>query len=108
MESNDRPDWLNDLADAIEGALDASGIDGDSRAAAIFIAVRPNPDGTKHVIHEIRGKNAPLAEAVGALVYNRDFPGIIPVAAAAALQMRHLEDKARYNKNKHNHKNKKR
>lgn len=108
MESNDRPDWIDPLADAIEDALNASGIDGDSRAAAIFIAVHPNPDGTKHVIHEIRGKNAPLAEAIGALVYNRDFPGIISIAAAAALQMRHLGDKARYNKNKHNHKNKKR
>lgn len=108
MESNDRPDWMDPLADAIEDALNASGIDGDKHAAAIFIAVRPNPDGTKHVIHEIRGNNAPLAEAVGALVYNRDFPGIISIAAASALQMRHLEDKARYNKNKHNHKNKKR
>lgn len=108
MENNSRPDWMADLADEIEAALDNSGINGDSRAAAIFIAVHPNPDGTKHVIHEIRGNNAPLAEAVGALVYNRDFPGIISIAAAAALQMRHLEDKARYNKNKHNHKNKKR
>lgn len=108
MESNDRPAWMDDLAEGVEDALNASGIDGDSRAAAIFIAVHPNPDGTKHVIHEIRGKNAPLAEAVGALVYNRDFPGIIPIAAAAALQMRHLEDKARFKKNKNNHKPQKR
>lgn len=108
MESNDRPDWMDPLAEAIEEALNASGIDGDKHAAAIFIAVHPNPDGTKHVIHEIRGNNAPLAEAVGALVYNRDFPGIISIAAAAVLQMRHLEDKARYNKNKHNHKPQKR
>ena len=108
MDSNERPAWMDDLAEGVEDALNASGIDGDSRAAAIFIAVHPNPDGTKHVIHEIRGKNAPLAEAVGALVYNRDFPGIIPIAAAAALQMRHLDDKARYNKNKNNYKNKKR
>jgi len=107
MESNNRPAWIDPLAEAIEDALNASGIDGDSRAAAIIIAVHPNPDGTKHVIHEIRGNNAPLAEAVGALVYNRDFPGIISIAAAAALQMRHLEDKARYNKNHKPH-NKKR
>lgn len=108
MESNNRPDWMAALADEVEAALDNSGIDTDPRAAAIFIAVHPNPDGSKHVIHEIRGGNAPLAEAVGTLVYNRDFPGIISIAAAAALQMRHLKDKARYNKNKHNHKNKKR
>lgn len=107
MSSNSRPEWIDALADDIETALNTSGIDGDPKAAAIFIAVRPNPDGTKHVIHEIRGKSAPLAEAIGALVYNRDLPGILPLAAAAALQMRHLEDKARCQRNKPNNKKRK-
>lgn len=88
---------MADLADEIEAALDNSGIDGDPHGAAIFIAVHPNPDGSKHVIHEIRGGNAPLAEAIGALVYNRDLPGILHLAAAAALQMRQLENRASKN-----------
>ena len=106
MENNSRLAWMTDLADEIEAALDNSGIDADPHGAAIFIAIRSNPDGTKHIIHEIRGRNAPLAEAVGALVYNRDLPGILHVAAAAALQMRHLENRAA-NKN-NNPQNKKR
>lgn len=106
MESNNRPDWMTALADEVEAALDNSGIDTDPRAAVIFIAVHPNPDGSKHVVHEIRGGNAPLAEAIGALVYNRDLPAILHLAAAAALQMRHLENRAA-NKNHKPH-NKKR
>lgn len=52
MESNNRPDWMTALADEVEAALDNSGIDTDPRAAVIFIAVHPNPDGSKHVVHE--------------------------------------------------------
>lgn len=98
---------MDALADDIETALITSGIDGDPRAAAIFIAVRPNSDGTKHVIHEIRGKNSPLAEAIGALVYNRDLPAILPLAAEAALQIRRLEDKDKHKSNKPNNKKRK-
>lgn len=107
MKTDNKPAWMDELADDIETALNTSSIDGDPKAAAIFIAVRPNPDGTKHVIHEIRGKDASLAEAIGSLIYNRDLPGILPLAAAAALQMRHMEDEAKHKSNKPKIKNRK-
>lgn len=100
------PAWMDKLADGVDSALASSGIDKDDAGAAIFIAVHPNPDGSKHVVHEIRGGNGALAEAIGALVYNRDFPAILHLGAAAALQMRHLENRAA-NKNHKPH-NKKR
>lgn len=108
QEDANSPAWMAALADEVKEALDYSGVDTAPRAAVIFIAVHTNPNGYKHVVHEIRGGDAPLAEAIGALVYQRDLPAILHLAAAAALQMRHLEDKAIYNKNMHNHKNKKR
>lgn len=95
MNKSTAPAWMDKLADGVEAALASSGIDKDEAGAAIFIAVHQNPDGTKLVSHHVTGCDLPLAEAIGTLVYNRDLPPVIYVAASKALEMRNQEDEAR-------------
>lgn len=95
MKTDNTPAWMDKLAEGIDAALDASGIDKDEHGAAIFIAVQRKGDEQKAVSYAVRGADLPLAEAIGTLVYNRDLPEVLHAAAGVALTMRRKEDKAR-------------
>ena len=95
MKTDNTPAWMDKLADGIDAALDASGIDKDDNGAAIFIAVQRKGEDQKAVSYAIRGADLPLAEAIGTLVYNRDLPEVLHIAAGVALTRRQKEDKAR-------------
>lgn len=117
MMTENAPDWMDKLADGIDAALDASGIDNDKNSAAIFIAVQSHDNNkSKAVTYAVRGSDYPLAEAVGTLIYNRDLPEVMHVAAREAIKLRDREDAARLLRSsrgtrtnkKHKPKNKKR
>lgn len=93
MKTNPHPAWMDKLAADIETAMEASGIKDDPWGASIFIAVQQKEDGRKAVVYDLQGVDLPLAEAIGTLVYNRDMPDVLHVAATAALAMRHREEK---------------
>lgn len=95
METDTTHGWIYDLEEAVEEALEFSGIDQAEGSAVVFMAVQRLPGGLKVVSHIIRGDDLPLAEAIGTLVYNRELPEVISKAARKALAMRCKEDKAR-------------
>lgn len=95
METDTTPGWIYDLEEAVEEALEFSGIDQAEGSAVVFMAVQRLPGGLKVVSHIIRGDDLPLAEAISTLVYNRELPEVISKAARKALAMRCKEDKAR-------------
>lgn len=92
METDTTPGWIYDLEEAVEEALEFSGIDQAEGSAVVFMAVQRLPGGLKVVSHIIRGDDLPLAEAIGTLVYNRELPEVISKAARKALAMRCKED----------------
>lgn len=84
---------MEKLGDQVGAALDASGIDEKTEAAAIFIAVEREGE-AKYVAYDIRGEGLPLAEAAGSLVFNPEIPPLIAQAAHKALALRTKQEAA--------------
>ena len=95
MEKPSSRQWIEDLADGVSDLLNIAFPEDQEHPerAAIFIAVRQAPGrDIKEVSYDIRGKGRPLAEAIGALVYDRSLPPEIVMAAVKAITRRIQED----------------